>query len=311
MLIDEVRHERPDLSLMEVLNRAFVVDAQNVSEYLFSSGKTTWSYSDFPNVAPPFPDIWFEYHVKANDGPFPGRHYIGCMVSSVDLTQEEPEARRKALAFFGMTPLESEVLSNPELSGRYRWVVRSTLFKRVVGDKIIEMGSMWIIVREDGSIADPKRNIRYTPTDAAIALAKKLDLRPDDLKDAIKGANFPVLLALTFMHCRNVSTVKKEPIGEALQKSRVSKGKPRLTRAHVIMIDPMRKAIKDGTGQDGYSRGPQVIHIVRGHFRTYSDRPLFGKYKGTFWVPMHTAGTEGFAAKNSYEVKPSGDSSQS
>jgi hypothetical protein len=124
------------------------------------------------------------------------------------------------------------------------------------------------------------------------------------LMNMMKAANFPVLLALTFSHCKNVKTERLPPPPERLQKSRVSKGKPRLARAHVIVIDPMKKALREGAGQSNYTPGSaQTLHIVRGHFKTFEERPLFGKYKGMFWFPMHVAGSKGFAPKNSYEVK--------
>lgn len=50
----------------------------------------------------------------------------------------------------------------------------------------------------------------------------------------------------------------------------------------------------------------RALHICRGHFKTYQDQGLFGKHKGTFWVPMHLRGTaeEGIVRKEYKIVGP-------
>ena len=128
----------------------------------------------------------------------------------------------------------------------------------------------------------------------------------EEVKGLIDVASFVPNLALSFMHCKNVQVKKGDRPDEALQKSRVSKGKPRLSQAHVIVIDPMKKAIRTGTGSNSYST--QAVHIVRGHFKTFRDEnKLFGKMTGTYWWAMHVAGEGSEPALNQYEVnKPVG-----
>lgn len=42
--------------------------------------------------------------------------------------------------------------------------------------------------------------------------------------------------------------------------------------------------------------GSRPLHLVRGHFAHYTkERPLFGKYAGTFWRPEHEAGDKSIA----------------
>ena len=36
---------------------------------------------------------------------------------------------------------------------------------------------------------------------------------------------------------------------------------------------------------------PKALHICRGHFKDFSNHGLFGKYRGTYWWPMHTRGS--------------------
>ncbi len=36
----------------------------------------------------------------------------------------------------------------------------------------------------------------------------------------------------------------------------------------------------------------KAMHICRGHFSRYTEeKPLFGKYAGLFWIPMHVRGS--------------------
>jgi hypothetical protein len=47
-------------------------------------------------------------------------------------------------------------------------------------------------------------------------------------------------------------------------------------------------------------RATAAMHIVRGHFSTYDEKPLFGKWRGTWFVPSHLRGSleRGLAGKD-------------
>jgi hypothetical protein len=74
---------------------------------------------------------------------------------------------------------------------------------------------------------------------------------------------------------------------------------------YVLNIDPMKKVL-DEQGNAEHSGLKRAMHICRGHFATYREEaPLFGKYAGTFWKPMHIKGnaSRGIVDKG-YSVKP-------
>jgi hypothetical protein len=52
--------------------------------------------------------------------------------------------------------------------------------------------------------------------------------------------------------------------------------------------------------------GERPLHLVRGHFARYTkDRPVFGKYAGTFWRPEHEAGNPAVAVvRKTYKLDP-------
>lgn len=301
LFLDELKEERPDYA--EKVKNSFILDVQNVADYITAnpeSGKT-WSFADFPKVVPPFPDMWLEYRIKSDN--YIAR--IGCRIESIDLRGETPDTRRKVAEYMSLSPIEAELLLNLSDEPHYRWLCRSALFKRAFDGQIHYIGDEAWLVGNSGEITNPKNQIKYFLERDLCEKAEKLDgTSPETIKDLVKAANFVTFLALTFSHCKNCSTKELPSPSPKLQKARISKGKlPLTSRAHVIVIDPMRKAIKSATGSDHYVQSSVALHIVRGHFRTYEENPLFGKYKGTFWVPMHTSGTHGEALKNDYKVK--------
>jgi hypothetical protein len=101
-----------------------------------------------------------------------------------------------------------------------------------------------------------------------------------------------LLLAVGMMNCSNVGTVQVEPPPKLSKKRKKRYGHP-LTTYRVIRVTPHftqkgRKKHSDET----IAEGSQPLHIVRGHFKTYEeDRPLFGRYAGTFWWNSQVRGS--------------------
>src|SRR6266567_1480451 len=74
---------------------------------------------------------------------------------------------------------------------------------------------------------------------------------------------------------------------------------------HTIDIEPSKQVLRtEGhISENGLAR---ALHICRGHFAHYTaEKPLFGKYTGTFYRPMHIRGTaeQGISVKD-YRVHP-------
>lgn len=102
----------------------------------------------------------------------------------------------------------------------------------------------------------------------------------------------PVCMANTLASCKNVRLVDQERDGPP----RVILGSgpkrtiiPKITYK-VLEIDPS----KTPAARSGAHSGPssQAFHLCRGHFANYDEKPLFGKYRGRFWVPAHTRGSK-------------------
>lgn len=110
------------------------------------------------------------------------------------------------------------------------------------------------------------------------------------------------LLAICFAHCKGVKQTEIRPSRQVMRQAQRDK-KPIITYK-VLEIDPARK-ILETEGQIGTTGIKRALHICRGHFAHYTDdKPLFGKYTGTYYVPMHTRGSlKAGAVVKDYEVK--------
>ncbi len=115
-------------------------------------------------------------------------------------------------------------------------------------------------------------------------------------------------LAISFLHCKNV--ILSQETYHRAGKEQLAPKIPSHTRAsfpvsyHVLEIAPMREILRT-EGKSETVGLKRALSICRGHFRHYENgRGLFGKYKGTFWVPMHVRGNreQGIALKD-YRIK--------
>lgn len=111
--------------------------------------------------------------------------------------------------------------------------------------------------------------------------------------------------AIAFANCKNVELVEEEHLYPSRQMRRAAerRGEPKPPRFYTLRINP-NATRKQGQAAGASSGRELSLHIVRGHFATYTEeRPLFGKYSGTFWVPAHVRGSQevGIVGKD-YEI---------
>ena len=92
---------------------------------------------------------------------------------------------------------------------------------------------------------------------------------------------FPALMALTFLHCKNVTVQDKTPPPTLSNKREKRHGQP-LVSYKVLQIHAMTEAIRRSTGL-GTAQHGNPLHICRGHFKDYREIGLFGKHKGIYW----------------------------
>lgn len=97
------------------------------------------------------------------------------------------------------------------------------------------------------------------------------------------------LFTINFMNCKNV-ILEEQPLSSRDRRMEQKHGKQAF-RYHLLKVRSASKtyALGDGKG----SRDQYSTHIVRGHFKTYTDAaPLMGRFVGTYWWESHVAGRD-------------------
>ena len=104
------------------------------------------------------------------------------------------------------------------------------------------------------------------------------------------GGMAPTFLALSLLSCRNVNIEKHQP-PPALVKKHLKRGhRPPDLRWHTLEIGPITTAL-DRVRTETDCDLKQALHSCRGHFKTYDEKPLFGRVKGRFWWTPHVRGS--------------------
>lgn len=266
----------------ETLRAATVFVADNVGAYYFEgTEKDAWTASDFPVVVPPVNPLWIEFRATqrilstagVEDWPADGPRAWAWLIVSDDIRDRGDE---------------------------YGWTVNFYPFLHYADQRgVVPPPYMrFLHLRTDGGAFDPhekegswgiatdgdERHLRHFREDGAVF--------------------FPALLALSFMHCKNVA--QREVAQPAFERQVWRKKHKRpLVRYKVLDIDPMKRTLaSEGGSETGGLK--KALHICRGHFVTYTEeKPLFGKVSGTFWKPQHIRGSkkEGLVLKD-YRVHP-------
>lgn len=251
-----------------------VVSLDNVAGYWASTLGAGWlEPKDLPALAPPFGRGFFEYrYPKAYGGlAYDAGALAGAGVSAPDAVgvavegldrRDDEEAFGRGLANF----LEGRhALSSEE---GVRWILALYPY--------VGFGGRWshgpllclsLAVREDGTMAAGEEG---TPS----ARVRVFD--PPEQDEGVKGRELvdhalawlqPVLLGISFAHCKNVTYAEQDPPEKLSKKHRKKHGAP-LVRYRVLEIEPMKEVLRrEGRAEEtGLKR---ALHICRGHFRTY------------------------------------------
>jgi hypothetical protein len=255
----------------------------NVTEYFFAgTPQEVWDSDDFPSVRCPFSHQWFETDaprfINSEGTMVPwgtGRPYAWCALvrwknrgeAAFTVTDDRVRA---CLAIDMFTMWNGQRGPAPLVQWQLPVGERDDLLK-------IDSG------RGDGTVWQPFNfNRDWLSINSRQLPEQEFGTELNRQMTAFRNA---VLLALSFLNCRNVTTVEREAPRQLRRREPVATWTYR-----VIEIQAMKrrldevKASADGTLQ-------RALHICRGHFAEYSeDKPLFGKIVGRIWKPQHIRG---------------------
>lgn len=135
---------------------------------------------------------------------------------------------------------------------------------------------------------------------------EELNLNHDLMREAVRNEVNLVGALFAFTHCKNVSIVEQLPSRQERRQAQKRGYTP--VRYRTVVIDPTKQRSTNENPLPAASEDKphRRIHLARGHFAHYTeDKPLFGKYTGTFWRPAHVRGSaEVGTVYKDYKVKP-------
>jgi hypothetical protein len=364
MLLDELLAlppYQPFPLLSEMLKRAVLVSVNNVAKYYMEDNdQEVWDLEkDFPNIAPPWPIIAFEWSppqyinsCETGFRPNSQRKYVRRMIFLMESHELQYLPFPRNFEGFQQSMngvLASMYLDNndnkkmPPPGTRVKWeeeikrlwksmteAEKSEYFEKVEGKKRegtelhLGRGIRWvakgftIIQAKNGDIVVDPTTISWGITNDGNFIGLyplkpfvplfgfMQEISQEEANIYKEGASTYLhipFLALSFMHCKNVALEENKPPVK-LQEKRLKTGKKPLVKYYTLQIDPMREVLRR-EGASAKTGLRKALHICRGHFATYQrDAPLFGKFVGTFWKPMHLRGraAHGVVLKD-YSVK--------
>lgn len=251
--------------LRDCISTSVLIDAENVCRYWAdqseAKGEAPWLLDrDFPTPVPPFPVMLIECQAtRQYESLRPGAQWAWL------ITDEKKENWPPGADEPGIARLAT-----------------ATLFYFAGGVPTWPMAIISLKYRDDGSLAEFRSGLYGDPS---------LCREPDLVRSMTNALAPTMLLALSFMNCKNVSLEAIEPDREANRERRRAGMRP-LVRYHTINIEPMKKVLRTEGGVE-HNGLKKALHICRGHFATYSDR-MFGRdleKPVTVWKPAHVRGS--------------------
>jgi len=303
-------------NVLDNMKLSEVVVADNVCDYYyFGTTQEYWPVEEFVLQVPPFRSMFIEMRPpnftrseefgvrrwgSLDKGPAP--RAWGALVQSVD---------RKSFRGYDGFEFNLDGERMMKLPDSTRWVVSMGL---VLEFEKYRPGSFdyafCLFVDEDGTItrtADGKPHImaQFLPGAVLKNPASELPLEQGkQLAGQLCSFIHPIMLTISFMNCKNVSTSYVESPPKLSRSFEKEHGVP-LVRYKVLEIGEMRRYIhQQGEGHTA-SSVKKALHICRGHFKTFSEeKPLLGRATGTFWWSQQLRGSKesGLVVKD-YKMK--------
>lgn len=269
--------------------------------------RTSWLKGDhevdlskFPNVAPPFRSYWMEW--TEHDHEF-GR--LGCWCVVTDDTDDEQWTFAVGVWAGGsrVRPVGRALISAPRDGSPLTEVQPLTCYPEAVSRRPSHQDddSVWKAAQdarmaEAQAIPDKDERVRLLTemadgwrASAAEHEEEVLRLRSKILRILVYP---PLLMAHSLLACKNVST-EVHPVQPRVAKAhRRRHGRDKVT-FRTLVVNPTGGGRHETLGREDSGDGVKALHIVRGHFKTFTaDRPLFGSRVGTWWWSPTARGDE-------------------
>lgn len=261
------------------LAQAQVFEISSVADYFYAgTDQEQWDvFADFPCVMPPYDCLWLEYAVPPtirSEGRVLDTICRGLKVGVFVNTQKT------------VTPTGGKAL----VQGLTVFLEQ---FGKIVGPS---MTSCWSVDDQGKAVSlNPESgNVLYVASHAAH------DESCVESQQAYMTFGYPALLAISFLNCRNVQVLDHAPEPGMARAHRKKHGLG-LTKFKTLEISQVKRVLQSASSASGGDL-KVALHMCRGHFKNYNERPLFGKHKGMYWWGPAIRGTGPHAVIKDYAV---------
>jgi hypothetical protein len=264
-------------SVMQVLTepKLPVLLIDNVADYYYvGTGQEYWSLErDFPNLAPPYECFWAEHRLT--------RRIHSDTKGDTDMSSVLGKEARLGAVFMAIDPQDAQGKDIPENARWLYWADIFIQYDHVHGERAHgPHGAILFAVDAEGHILGAPQMQNYAPAGS------------DEVMKSLMTWLHPALLAICFLHCKNV-TVTDESVPKPLARKHHARTGQWPTAYKTLVIEPLKQILRH-EGRSGEVGLAKAMHICRGHFRDYREgKGLFGKYKQLVWTPMTVRGTRG------------------
>jgi hypothetical protein len=273
-------------TIREDVARATVIAADNVMKFYFDHDKCEWDFhEDFPCSSPPFDLFLIEFGtpctITVEHGevrPTSGMpQFSGCLFRAVSAAS----VGHRSPVVAGDGRITIEKIQDA------KWFLGCSILGASHGSPIFLAASRHMAIDEHGKIISGP----FTIIQGDIGHSQ---YSKDQLANSFDIFQIPALLAISFMHCKNVSLSTVDP-DRKINQERQKAGLHPFLRYHTINIEPMKQVLR--TKGDIESNGlKRALHICCGHFARYVperggpfgrkiDEPMM------VWHPSHVRGS--------------------
>lgn len=274
-----------------------VIDISNVAQYFYEvMDHGLIPGEDVPNIAPPFESMFMEFRRPKTIKQGGVTHKwdsevdrVGCLVLG-----SEPEAWAH-----DVSPSDAKW----QLTGLLYFEIRDSVFYILVNTWFAGSDGTPLAVAHNGNASSYGLCNVFETTGAG-------NITRAVLEDWAEKYSQPFLLAIAFMHCKNVKMVEHDPSLNVYRHKVKRHPLPRM-KYHTLEINPMKEVLRK-EGDIEHNGLKMALHICRGHFKDYREHGLFGKAKGLYWWDSHVRGSlnEGVVLKDYKINEPKDDKPQ-
>src|SRR5215831_11258956 len=222
----------------------------NVADYYFTaSDQEHWDLTkDFPNLAPPFPAFWCEHKIP--------RLIHSKEKGDTDTSGWVNTGRVGTL----ITALTRHQFQGENVPDNVKWVLWGELFVDYGRHAIVGEGShgaFFFAIDAEGRLVDRPWMQTYSHPSLN-----------DEMRNFMIWFN-PALLAVSFLHCKNVTLDKYRTPPKLARRYKERHGvEP--CEYHTLVIEPLKQILRS-EGKSHEVGLQKAMHICRGHFKDYRE----------------------------------------